>query len=377
MSRHGVRKAILAVGLVFLLCSPAGAADKEVVTEGSSAFSKEDAIRQAQRAAVEEAVGVFIKSETEIKNFALKKDEIYSRTQGYITRFEVLNATTSGKVHQVTIRATVSLDKIKDDLVAMKILLESMQRPTVVVLVEEDFKGMEAIGMNIAGTELASLLTAKGFDLVDQEQIKKANALSEMRQAMAGDVNAAQALGLHFDSQYVIVGKAVAQDVGEAFPGSGMRSVQASLQLKVIQTQTGLVLGSVVKNGVAAHISPLSGATIALQKSARSAVEDYLVNAITNSFQDYLNNGQPLKIHVTGVGSFQKYKQVMDAVEGLQDVVSAKKEGWNKSGGLLILDLRFKGSSEKLAEMLDGRKTGSGRLSVSDFAPERVDLTLQ
>ncbi|RLB80686.1 MAG: hypothetical protein DRH17_11320 [Deltaproteobacteria bacterium] len=255
----------------------------------------------------------------------------------------------------------------------MKILLDSMERPKVMVLIEEDYIDMDNMGMDIAATEISSLLAAKGFDLVDKAQIETVKNIDQTRQALAGNTAAAKSLGLNFGAQYVILGKAVAQDIGEAYPGAGLRSVQASLHLKVIQTQTGLVLGSVVKTGVAAHISPLTGATKALQKSVQKAVNEYLVETITNSFQDYLNNGVPMKLHITGVKSFRQYKLIASNMETMNRVVSSKKEGWNKAGGLLVLDLRFKGTSEELAELLDGLNLDNNSLEVVDFAPDRVD----
>lgn len=353
------------------------AEDRTIETEGVSQISREDAIRQAQRSAVEEAVGVFIQSRTEIENFELKKDKILSKTQGYIKRFAVLKESKEGNLFKLKVSATVSLDKIKDDLIAMKILLESMERPKLMILIDEDYKSMDNLGMGIASTEMASLLGAKGFELVDKSQVDAVMNNNQGRQALAGNANAAKALGLKFGAQYVIVGKAVAQDAGEAYPGSGIKSIQASLQLKVIQTQTGLVLGSAVKNGVSAHMSPLTGATNAIQMSVQKAVDEYLVDAITNSFQGFLNNGSPLKLHVTGVNTFQESKTVIEAVEKIERVASSKKEGWNKAGGVLVLDLLYKGTSEELAEALDGKKVGSGKFEVVDVAPERLDCNLK
>lgn len=353
------------------------AEEKVIETEGVSFISRADAIRQAQRAAVEQGVGVFIQSETESANYVLQKDKILARTQGYVTRFTVLKEEKKDGQHIVWIQATVSLDKIKDDLMAMKILLDSMERPKLMILVEEDYLDMSKPSMRIAETELAAELQAKGFELVDKTQLEKAKEKDKARQALAGNISAASALGMTFGAQYVILGKAVVQDIGEAYAGTGLRSLQASFQAKVIQSQSGLLLGSVVKNGVAAHVSPLTGATLALKDSVGKAVDDYLVNAITESFQDFLNNGAPMKLHVSGVTSFRQYKTVASEIASIGAVVSSKKEGWNKAGGLLVLDLRFKGTSEELAERLDGRKLGGGSLEVVDFAPDRVDCNLK
>lgn len=346
---------------------------KVVITEGSSFFNREDATRQAQRAAVEKAVGVFVHSQTEVENFVIQKDKIMSRTQGYITRFSVLEEGKKGEEFHVKIEATVSLDKIKDDLIAMKILLESMERPTIMILVEEEYADMTPAGMNIAETEVSSLLASKGFDLVDKAQLAEIKRRNQAKLALAGNITAAKSLGLDLGAQYVVVGKAIVQDIGEAYPGSGLKSLQASLQLKIIQTNTGIVLGSVVKNGVSAHISPITGASKALRLSAQKAVDEYIIDTITHSFQEYLNNGAPIKLHITGVNSFKEYSIIASNIETLDGVVSSKKEGWNKGGGLLILDLRFRGTSEALAELLDGSRFGTKHLEVTDFAPDRVD----
>jgi len=369
-------QAIAVIAILMMAAPYARSEEKVVEVMGTSPFSREDAVRQAQRFAVEEAVGVFIHSESEVENFVLKKDKIISRTQGYITRLTVLGARKNGDLHEVTIQATVSLDKIKDDLVAMKILLESMERPTLMVLVEEDRQDMGPVGMSAAATKMTALLGDKGFDVVDEAQSERARQLDQGRQALAGNTAAATMLGLNAGAQYVIVGRAVAHDAGEAYPGTGMKSIHASLQLMVVQTQTGLVLGSVVTNGVSAHVSPLTGADRALEQCARKAVDEYVVDAITRSFQDYLNNGAPLKVHVTGVTSFRTYKLIASEIETIDRVVSSKKEGWNKASGLLVLDLRFRGTSEELAELLDARELGASMLEVVDFAPERVECNL-
>ncbi len=373
-----MKRAILllsGLAIIFFTVGTAHSNEKVIETEGVSSSSKEDAIRQAQRAAVEQGVGVFVQSETETANYVLQKDKILARSKGYVTSYKVLKEEKKDDSYTVNIKATVSLDKIKDDLVAMRILLESMERPKLMVLIEEDYIDMKKPGMRIAEAEISSLLAAKGFELVDKAQVEKVKEQNKARQALAGNVSAASSLGLSFGAQYVVIGKAVVQDVGEAFAGTGLKSIQTSLQLKVIQSQSGLLLGSVVKNGVAAHISPLTGATKSLKNSVQKAADEYLVDAITNSFQDYLNNGVPLKLHITGVKTFQDYKRTTAEIQSVESVVSSKQEGWNKTGGFLVLDLRYKGTSEELAEKLDGRKLGKNSLEVVDFAPDRVDCS--
>ena len=368
--------AITVLMLTVLFISAGHAAEKTVEADGESYLSKQDAVRQAQRSAVEKAVGVFVLSETEVENFRLKKDRVFSRTEGYITRFHVIKENMVRNVFKVRINAIVSLDKIKDDLVALKILLDSMERPKIMVLVEEDYQGMDKPNMGIAQTEISRLLVSRGFDLVDKDQLDEVNDLEQARQALLGNKAAARNLGLRLGAQYVILGKAVAQNAGEAYPGTGLKSIHAGMELRIIQTQTGSVLGSVTKNAVTAHISPLTGASKALKESAKKAVDEYLIDAISSSFQDFINNGAPIRLTITDVKTFRDYKLITSSIQVLEKIVSSSKEGWNKAGGTLVLGLHFKGTSEELATVLDSRKLGTKALEVVDLAPERVTCAL-
>ena len=350
---------------------------KTVEAEGMSFISRADAIRQAQRAAVEQAMGVFVQSLTEVEDYEVKKESIFSRSEGYITRYRVIKELAADDQYIVGIRAQVSLSKIKDDLVAMKILLDSMDRPTVMVLMEEHYPAAIPADMALAETEMVRYLKERGFDLVDPAQIERIQSVNAAKAALSGNPDAAKQLGLRMGAQYVIVGKAAVQDIGEAYAGSGLRSLQATLQARIIQSQTGSILGSTVKSGAAAHASPLAGASMALSKAARKAGDEYLVDTITDSFQDFLNNGIPIQVYVNHVTTFRESTAITDRLSELDDAVDVKKEGWSRAGGLLILNVLFKGTGETLARTLDGVTVSGRSLEVVDVAASRVECSLR
>jgi len=345
--------------------------EKTVEVEGMSFLSREDAVRQAQRAAVEQALGVFVQSLTEMEDYEVKKDRILSQSEGYVTRYKVIKEINADDQYIVGIRAQVSTDKIKDDLKAMETLLISMERPTVMVLMEESYPAA-GMDMNFAEAELIGLLKAKRFDLVDSAQIERIRTLASAQAILNGDLEAARQLGLQLGAQYVITGKAAVQDIGEVYAGSGLRSMQASLQARIIQTRTGRLLGSTVKTAAAAHASPITGASMAVSKAVQKACDDYLIDSITHSFQDFLNNGAPIKIQINGVTTFDRNTDVTDLIAGLDRTVHVRKEGWHQTGGLLILDLRFRGTSEELARLLHNKTLADRSLEVVDVAPDRL-----
>jgi hypothetical protein len=371
-----------AAALAVMLClaaTPARTADiEEMVVEASSPISLDDARRQALRQAVEQVAGVMLHSETEVRNFAVHKDAILQRTDGYVASYDTLNSRRSqAGLYQVKLAVRVSREPLKNDLMAMEILLENLERPRLMVLVEEDGSAAGLRNMRLAQTEINALLVDKGFDLVDQETLQAARRRGQARKALAGDLDAAKALGAQAGAQYVILGKAQAADAGEAVPGTGMRSMHANLQLKIVNTQNGELLGAVAEKGVAAHVSGSTGASLALRKAAAKAVDGYVSETIMRSFQDQLNNGIPITLHARGVDAFADYKRLAGSIESLDRTVSCAKRSWSKAGGLLVLDLRFRGTSEELAMILDGAKLGPRRVVIEDFAPNRLDVALE
>lgn len=356
---------------------PATSPDR-VEVDGYSAESLDDAIEQAQRSAVEQVVGVFIQSDTEMENFEIKRDRVLSQSSGYIRRFDILD---SGRdddgLYFAKIAAEVSSETIRDDLVAMNILLDRLDRPTVVVLVTENYVGMDSMGLRIAETRLTQSLIDRGFDLIDEAQLQSVAQGEQLRQARMGNEAAAQAIGLAANAQYIVLGTAAVEDSGEAVAGASLSTLRSTLQLKVMQAQTGRILGSGIETGVAASGSRIGGATDAIAMAVENATDTFLVDMITTAFQDFVNNGTPFKLNIEGVTSFPDSRAVSATIDELPSVVTASQDFWNRAGGLLVLDLRYRGSTIDLAAALDGVPVGDARFAVTSVESDQVHVTLE
>ncbi|MFN4149644.1 MAG: hypothetical protein ACK4IX_01775 [Candidatus Sericytochromatia bacterium] len=104
------------------------------------------ALTDAFRNAVEKGLGVWVKAQSEVKDFELKKDEIITRAEGYVTEHEILNETENGGVYTVTIKATVAIDKIGADFKQLVGRVKTqMGNPSITfVLTTWENKGMKS-----------------------------------------------------------------------------------------------------------------------------------------------------------------------------------------------------------------------------------------
>ena len=100
--------------MAFIPMNAATLADKEVtLTVSSDGASKEEAIRNALRSAIEQTYGTFVSSNTTLVNDELIKDEIVTVSTGNIKKYKELFTETlpNGRVF-VTLQATISISKL-------------------------------------------------------------------------------------------------------------------------------------------------------------------------------------------------------------------------------------------------------------------------
>jgi len=364
--------------MIFALCflvTPLNAepsdGDITVQAEGFG-ISRDDALLKAKRNAVEKGIGTVLISHTEIKNYELQKDIILSKTMGSVKKYDILKeqSQSDGSV-LIQISAQVSIASIKSDLGALKILLESMDKPRMMVLIRES-------GGKAAENEILDYLKNKSFDIVDAASVA---ALLKMGgdlidRAVQGDPGAAAQIGAENGAEYVIVGT-VAKSLKETklLSQSNMISGQASLSAKVINCTNGRVVASNTASGAAYHVSDEVAMANASRKAAEKLMDRKLFEKIVATFQDMINNGFSLDVTVNNVPNFKTQKAFRAFLKDLPNVVSVTKKAFG--GGVLRLTVLYKGNADTFSEVVDG-KTAAGKIvSVTDIAASRVKMTLE
>jgi len=370
--RHLIAALIM---LVVLGAAGAGAVpshgDVTVTAEGYG-LSRDDAILKAKRAAVEKGIGTVLISQTEMENFVVQKDLVLTRTVGAVKRFDVLEEKEeSDQVFFVRIRAVVSLDSIKEDLAALKILLESMDKPRIMVVIQEE-------AGNVAESVILDYLNSKEFDLVDPAAVaalmQKETEL--IRRAADGDAAAAAQIGAENGAEYVIVGRVI-KDLMEnsMLGGSGMKSGQANITARVVNCSTAQIIAAKTATGSAIHVSGETAKAKAAEQAAGRLMDRALFEKIISSFQDMQNNGIPIDVTVENVESFSMQKAVRQALAESASVVSITKRKFG--GGQLVLSVLYKGNIDAFAEEADGKPVKDRTMMVTDMMGSRVVIKLQ
>lgn len=346
-----------------------GQGDISVESEGYG-VSRDDALLAAKREALQQGIGTLLISETEIENFALKRDMVLSRTIGAVRSYKVLDERKEGMTYFVKIRAVVSEAKIRQDLAALKILLESMDKPRLMVLVKEDFaRGAEST--------IIDYLLGKGFTVVDAATVAALLAKDDglLQEAIAGDAMAAARLGADNGADYVLVGR-VKKGVMESqlLGGAGMVSGQASISLRVVSASNGAIISSKSASAGAAHVSAETAQEIAAKKVARKVMDQELFEQVVASFQDMVNNGKPIEITFRNVDDFQTQQDIRKMVAGFGDVLVQSR---SFADNQLSLSLLFKGSVEAFCQRLNGKRVAGKKFAVTEIVGSRIIVVLK
>ncbi|HHH76414.1 MAG TPA: hypothetical protein ENL03_05260, partial [Phycisphaerae bacterium] len=218
---------------------------KKIKVTGSG-MTKEDALRDAMRKAVEEGAGTLVYSESKTKDFVLINDTILARATGFVQSHEVISVEQSEDgVWEMTIVAVVSIKGIEDTWGVVTTMLKQMGRPKIMVFINEKIAGREVESSTVQ-TRIENVLLKSGFLLVNREQLKAIDQ-KDLEAAVAEDKpDKIQAIAKRFGAQLFITGTAVAT-AGEfkRVAGIPIYIYQTDANVKCFRSDTAQLLSSI------------------------------------------------------------------------------------------------------------------------------------
>lgn len=337
------------------------------VQNGNLGLAKDEALKDAKRVAVQEVLGSIVSARTDVKNFEFVKQTVTSKSEGMIETFEILSAGTGAPgEYQVKIKAKVSTVLINQTI---EEVVASQGKPRMMVIIEEKFNGA-ADENKVAQTELEAQFIGAGFPFVDRatvEKIVKKNK-RKITEALGGNNSAARELGVDAGAEIILVGSSRVKEAGKV-GGSQLISVQADLNVRVIDINTGKILTAGQEHGAYPHINAESGGVQAVKKAV-SPLREKLAADIVKLWD--INRGNTIALLVTGLD----YEKLMvlrgELSEKVRGVKAVNPKG--SAGKAAKLEVEFEGSSFDLADRL--LTSGlSIKLKIGDVKPNALDVS--
>jgi hypothetical protein len=377
-------KTLIAIaGCVLLLGAALYAADDEtIIAEGSGeGANPEEALLAAKRNAIEKGIGTILLSQTEIENFQVKRDQIITKTMGSVKSYEKISeGKSAGGYYEVKIKAVLSRSSINQDLAAFHILIESMNKPRTMVIIDESNIGTAEPNNSAAETAILQFLKDPyEFELIDPKASAAIRASEEKMAGIAGDAAAAAQLGSQNGAEVIITGTAVSREAKQLSQNlGGMVSAQADVTLRAINCSTGSIIGTASAHAPMVHISAATAGSQAITKASQKAMKD-LLDRIIKEWQNQQNNGVTLSLTIAGVSNFRLKNDLVQTLTWVPNVSAVHERNWDMQSKLLMVDIQYKGNANGFCTRIDGfkLKSGAGSIAVSGLNGLRVSLQVQ
>ncbi len=305
--------------------------------------TKRGSLIDAQRNAIEKAVGVFVSARTMVEKAIAIENNILARTDGYLKKYDILSeGVVENNLYRTRIRALVALKDLEQDLRDMSLLkTNELKRPRVALDITEQVN-KAAVDEEAAETAMQSALMEQGFVIIQGDRLKEADL--------------------------VIKGKA------SSFPFQaeglgGFVSYRARLAVQAVRPGTQDVVSSMNREA-----SGLGGnADLAALKSLET-VGELTGKEFGAQLTDVWSKGKNLLVFVEGVKSFSDVERVrkhLISQPGVKDMSLRLYDEGMAQFEVLLGSV----SSTELAASLEQSKTL--KLKVLESKPQTLRLGLE
>jgi len=305
------------------------------------------AIEDAKRNAVEQALGAVVSGITEMRNFEVIKDIVQSRADGYVANYSVIEETPFPDRFEVKIAANVTKSPLQADAKSLQSALGGFRimtwydfrKVTSAAAVENYDYAYDRANEFLSRNRLR-YVERTVFDRLKEEARKLFPDTTQpltVAQQMAVDAN----VPVFWELSRVVVTE-------RAMGAGGIVSADATVDVKAYDTYTAEGMGVAnFKGEPAAEYSGDDAARNAIDKAMEQA-GDQLLYQMNKKLGDWLLNGKAYLLRFYGVSSYRTLRKLKDALKedprfgGEMEIVSAKDYSQ--------LDLTFKGAADDLAD---------------------------
>lgn len=388
-------KVTLLLGALFFSAT-AFAADGGMVTveatgeaaifNGDAVQAREKALADALRNAVEKAVGTIITSSSVSKDFELVEDKVLSSSRGYVKKYDITDKKEADGTVTITVKAEIGKDDLAKDVQALLTLLQQKGKPKILIMVSEQNVGQATAqawwttqgfttNLDVVENTFIDVWQPQGFAFVDPQALKGKIKVSKALQSAAVEDKDAKEFGGKAGAQVVIVGKAVAQEVGNKVFGTNMVSARANLSVRAIRTDTGDILATSTMDAGSMALDSTTAGSNAFKESTKKMAEE-LKGKIMKKWLEEVNSGQAIKLVVNNVKKTAFLKVIKSALtEQIRGVSAVRDRGFKNKVAEFELDM--KGSAQDLAIELEGKNFPDFKLEVDEVTANALEITLK
>ena len=326
------------------------------------------AVRAAMRAAIEKAIGVYVQSEQEVQNWQLKKDRIYSHTEAFITAYDILDKYRQGANWVITIRATVSNQKLVDELRELQILQMQLDNPKILVYYDKSGEQYDQRYTQQAINSINEYLVTYRYEVVDlghiDELIREDRAMDDFLQGKDFVFELARRMKADVYLTAAVV-------LEKTRSSGGREYSKAKATVKAFDAATAKLLATRTDYGPEQSFSRQStGFDAGIDMAVKDAMP-YVIEQIQGFWKLSITKGTQFKVFVQGL-AFPEQMQFTNALRGVANEIKQEGSGENS----LEFTVWFTGTNDDLVMAVYNALPSIGGKSFNRTnRGNRIDIT--
>ena len=274
------------------------------------------------------------------------------------------------------------LNSISGDLQAIGLLISRKHNPRIMVIMGESLAGSKLEiheGQSVAETTFIEQFLSKGFKVVDSEMAKKTTERNQLLHALEGDKALAAKIGLQYNAEVVIVGKAIAtpkhlNQTSEYLKGTNLKSVHANMHAKAIRVDTAEIIASGSKSGAKVHVDETTGSYKAFQNVGKK-LADSLIERILKKWGDDTNLNT-VELTLSGISSYSDLIKLKDDIrQKLRGVKEINQRAF--TDGVAVLEIKASGDAQAIAAKLVVQKMDNKDIDVKDITQNKIHAVVK
>ena len=324
-----MKKILIALCLCMAMAQSAFA--QTVIVDGVG-IDRDSAMRDAARTAVEQIAGMYINSNTVVKDTSVELDEILSHAQGYVQNIQVISESNVNGEYRIRANVDVNTDPNSAFMKRMDAVMRlNDPRIGVVILtddsdIDHDFYALPGHD-TILETALNERLLTVGFKhVVDVNLLSQLQDSAVLNAIYRGDSRLPYG-GSNADRpiDYLVIGRSHAEGYDIKIPNNQggyittpMASARTQLDLKIISFGTSTIIGTYSVEGQGVENSP----NLARRKSRQAAavkaaekLEQQFLKAAASAF-----SGIQLTVRANNFSLVEQLVKELKELRGVQDV---------------------------------------------------------
>lgn len=331
-----------AIWLTLLVSISAAWADSRTISASGSGATLQQALNNAQRNAVEAALGVYLESQTLVRNYIVENDQVFSVSEGVVSSYDVVRQVQNNGEWTVDINAVVSGDKLEGNIT---LLLRQIDNPKSMVIVDPTARTRSEFSRQ-AHREINAALLAEGFEVINQDVSSqlRAEVADLMDVNQVGQTAAKMALRYNADVAFLV-------EVQESQQTSyGVTETVVEVGCQVISAASGQIFADAQIR--VSGLTPQDAAVKAGQQLAQR-----LVNNVKIQFANLAQQGNRFSVRLWGIDSYRQARGLRRTLEGIRGFSDVKQnaialDADSKAQNFVDLSVVFKGTTDELIDQV-------------------------